>query len=88
NQQIRQNYHQIIQQYFEMPEKRFYFELKKKLNKFKEIIKKAKLNLEETKIIEKIVPRVIIIAGAIGSEKTTKAKHFEKYLKEEGYKVY
>ncbi|CAG8667089.1 36977_t:CDS:2, partial [Gigaspora margarita] len=57
----------------------------KMYDKFKKISKKL------TKLIEEainVVPKVLTITRAIRSEKTTKAKHLEKYLKKEGYKVY
>ncbi|CAG8723946.1 14743_t:CDS:2, partial [Gigaspora rosea] len=62
------NYHQIIQQYFEISEKR----------KLSDILDSK----------EELIEFSFAFAGAIGLDKTTIAKHFERYLKDEGYKVY
>ncbi|RIB01215.1 P-loop containing nucleoside triphosphate hydrolase protein [Gigaspora rosea] len=54
---------------------------------FKKITEKI---IKKTRLIEKsitVVPRAITFAGTIGSGKTTCTKIFEKFLKDNGYKV-
>ncbi|RIB10261.1 hypothetical protein C2G38_2206620 [Gigaspora rosea] len=45
------------------------------------------VSIEQMVIKKNIVPRAITFAGTIGSGKTTCAKIFEKFLKDNGYKV-